>query len=72
MGTELGKIAKLSTVISTELSPLQKEMNHTAKSLTITTIIIGISLFIISLLLDREIQTALLFAIGIAASMVPQ
>lgn len=72
MGTELGKIATLSTELSTELSPLQKEMNHTAKSLTITTIVVGVSLFVIALLLDREIQTALLFAIWIAASMVPQ
>lgn len=47
-------------------------MNHTAKSLTITTFVVGISLFGVALLLDREIQTALLFAIGIAASMVPQ
>lgn len=47
-------------------------MNHTAKMLTYSTLVIGVLLFCIALWLDREIQTALLFAIGIAASMVPQ
>lgn len=72
MNTELWRIASLSTEVSRDISPLQKEMNHTAKMLTYSTLVIGVLLFCIALWLDREIQTALLFAIGIAASMVPQ
>lgn len=47
-------------------------MNHTAKMLTIATLILGSALFCVALLLKRPLQEALLFAIGIAASMVPQ
>jgi P-type Ca2+ transporter type 2C len=72
MNTELWRIATLSTEWWNELSPLQKEMNHTAKMLTGATIVLGLLLFCLALFLDRSIHEALLFAIGIAASMVPQ
>ena len=47
-------------------------MNHTAKMLTIATLMLGSVLFGVALLLKRSTHEALLFAIGIAASMVPQ
>lgn len=72
MNTELWRIASLSSEGDTDLSPLQKEMNHTAKMLTYTTLVIWTLLFCVALFLDRKLQAALLFAIGIAASMVPQ
>lgn len=72
MNTELGRIVTLSTQGTEELSPLQKEMNHTAKMLTFATLILGWGLFLVALWLERSMHEALLFAIGIAASMVPQ
>lgn len=72
MNTELGKIAQLSDEVSHELSPLQKEFNHVAIRLTWWTVILGGLLFVIALGMELSIHEALMFAIGIAASMVPQ
>lgn len=72
MGTQLWRIASLSNTTDWEISPLQKELNHTTIILTKTTIIVWVMLFIITLLLDWELHQWLLFAVGIGASMVPQ
>jgi len=72
MGTQLGRIASLSSNTVGEISPLQKELNHTTVILTKTTIIVWVLLFIITLLLDWELHQWLLFAVWIGASMVPQ
>lgn len=72
MQTELGKIASLSSEVEHEMSPLQKEFNHIAKRLTIGTLVLWVALFLIALAMQLDVLEALLFAIGIAASMVPQ
>ena len=72
MQTQLGKIASLSGEVDHEISPLQKEFNHIAKRLTIGTLVLWVVLFLIALAMQLDMLEALLFAIGIAASMVPQ
>jgi len=71
MHTELGRIASLSQVVDTDASPLQKEMNHLAKRLVQGTIILAVLLTIIALKAKFGVHDALLFAIGIAAAMIP-
>lgn len=72
MQTEIGQIARLSQTTTTELSPLQKELNHVAKEITIITLLIAVLLLVITLGVHFTIHEAFIFAVGVAASMVPQ
>ena len=80
MDTAIGRIAKSSASIGRDLSPLQKEMNFLAKTLTKIAGVIALSLFIINFLLNMNgsegigaaVQLSIIFAIGVAAACVPQ
>jgi P-type Ca2+ transporter type 2C len=72
MQTEIGRIANLSQSTADELSPLQKEMNNLAKRLTIVTLAVAAMLFGIALFIHFTLQAAFLFAVGVAACMVPE
>ena len=72
MNTELGRIANLSQEQTNEDTPLQIEMKNVAKKLTIGTIILCCILLIVTLLAHFSIKEAFIFAVGIAAAMVPQ
>lgn len=72
MQSEIGHIAHLSQSTSTELSPLQKEMNHLAKKLTILTLVIAAVMLLIALGVHFTLREAFIFAVGIASCMVPQ
>ncbi len=72
MNTEIGKIAQNARDIEQDVSPLQNETNLVAKKITVITLILGASLFAFSVLVqDATIGAALVFAISIAAAMVP-
>ncbi|HET6924543.1 MAG TPA: cation-transporting P-type ATPase, partial [Candidatus Saccharimonadales bacterium] len=71
MHTELGRIASLSQVVSTDSSPLQKEMNHLAKRLVQGTVVLAVLLVGVALKTKFGLHDALLFGIGIAAAMIP-
>lgn len=72
MNTQLGKIANLSQDAKLEPTPLQVELENIAKKLTIWTIILWIILLAIALLAHFSVKEAFVFAIWIAAAMVPQ
>lgn len=72
MHTELGRIANLSQSTKQDLSPLQKEMNHIARTITKGTLVMSAILMAITLNADWELKEAFVFAIGIAAAMIPQ
>ena len=80
MKTAIGRIATASETIHRDLSPLQKEMNILARTLTKIAGVIAISLFIINFALSSgsnenwiiTMQLSLLFAISVAAACVPQ
>ena len=71
MHTELGRIADLSTSAHTDTSPLQREMNDLAIRLTQATLLLAAILTIVELRADLGLKTSLLFAISIAAAMIP-
>jgi P-type Ca2+ transporter type 2C len=71
MHTELGRIADLSTSTHTDASPLQKEMNHLAVRLTQATLLLAAALTVVELRADIGLKTSLLFAISVAAAMIP-
>lgn len=70
--TELGRIASLSQGLAPEASPLQKEMNNIATRVTQGTVILCVILLPIAIHGGLAIKEAFLFAIGIAASIIPQ
>ena len=72
MQTELGRIANLSQETQRDLSPLQKEMNHTATRVIQGTVILCSILLVVAIKADLSIKDAFLFAIGIASSLIPQ
>lgn len=72
MQTEIGQIAHHSETVSTTVSPLQRQVNDLARRITKMTVIMATVLLSIRLGFDDPLQEALIFAIGIAASMVPQ
>ena len=72
MKTELGTIAKLSQEAKPDRSPLQKEISNLALRITQGTIILMAVLIPISLGAQLGLREAFLFAIGIAAAMIPQ
>jgi len=71
MHTELGRIVDLSTATRADISPLQRETNNLAIRITQGTLLFAAILTVIELRSDLGIKTSLLFAISIAAAMVP-
>ena len=70
--TEIGKISSSSQKIKSVDAPIQNEIKDVAKKLTYATLIIGILLFSTRLILNDSIALALVFAVSVAAAMVPQ
>ena len=71
MHTELGRIAGLSQTTHTDTSPLQREMNNLSIRLTQATLLLAAVLTVIELQSHLGLKTSLLFAISIAAAMIP-
>lgn len=80
MSTAIGRIAEVSESIEHDLSPLQREMNILAKSLTKIAGVIALSLFVVNMILTwgtgeslgTTVQLSILFSISVAAACVPQ
>jgi P-type Ca2+ transporter type 2C len=73
MQTELGRIASLSQDTVQDVSPLQREMNHIAKRVTQGTMVLCVIMLPVAMRMGSlSFHNALLFAIGIASSIIPQ
>lgn len=72
MDTQMGKIAELTQEEEKSFSPLQKELSVVAKRLTIFAVFISAVILGASLYLNFSIHYALIYAIGVAVSIVPQ
>lgn len=70
--TEIGKISLSSQKIKSPEAPIQIEMKDVAKKLTYATLLIGFFLFGTRVMLNDPMGVALVFAIGVAAAMVPE
>ena len=71
MHSELGRIASLSQTTHSEISPLQKEMNHLATRIAQGTIVLAVLLATIAFRANLGLHGAILFGIGIGAAMIP-
>ncbi len=72
MNSEIGRIAAGSEEISATPSPLQKEVTDLARKLTRITLGVMAVLFSIKLFFQTPLHEALVFAIGVAAALVPE
>ena len=70
--TELGKIAVSSQSMDREASPLQKELNILGQHITRFALSLAAILFVVQVWRDEPIKTALIFAVSVAAAMVPE
>lgn len=71
--TEFGKIVTLSREIKEPSSPLQQEINYTAKINFVLAILVGAIFFVIArLFVNLNMVDSLLFAIGVMVSLVPE
>lgn len=72
MQTELGRIASLSADTTTDLSPLQRELNHIAGRVTQGTVVLCLFILPFTIYLGLGVKTAFLYAIAVASSIIPQ
>ena len=72
MQTEFGKIARLSTSVETDLSPLQKEITKLTRIVALISLAMGASFFSIGLWTGLGFWISAIFGIGIIAANVPE
>lgn len=72
MNTEIGKIARFTQSVETNVTPLEKEISSIAVRLTILAIVLAIVIVLINFLQSNPLKASLLAGLGIAAALVPQ
>jgi P-type Ca2+ transporter type 2C len=70
--TEFGRIFTLTAGVSEEKSPLQREIDKMARTVSIMAIIVGVALFFMGPFLQLGWIGALLFAMGVMVCFVPE
>ena len=71
--TQFGKIVFLSREIKEPLSPLQRQINYTAKVNFLVAILVAAVFFVVAkILVNLNVMDSLLFAIGVMVSLVPE
>ena len=73
LNTEFGHIFTLTGGVSDEKSPLQREIDVMARTVSIIAVICGVALFFAALLIFKfGAVAALLFALGVMVALVPE
>ncbi len=73
LGTEFGKIFKLTAGVAEEKSPLQREIDVMARTVSIIALVCGVALFVMALTIFKfGAVPALLFALGVMVALVPE
>jgi len=73
MNTEFGKIATLTQSVKEELSPIQKEMQYVTKVVAIIAVGLGVTFFILGLLLkDITFNFLFVFVVGLIVANIPE
>ena len=70
--TEIGKIAQALAVQEKEPTPLQKELHHIAKRLTVLILVIAAVVFSLLLFRNSSLIEALLTAIALSVAAIPE
>lgn len=72
MRTEFGKIARLTQHARATLSPLQKEIVHLSRLITVLSFALGLIFFVIGRAIGITFWSSFVFAIGIIVANVPE
>jgi len=73
MKTEFGKIANLTQNMKTDDSPLQKELDHLTKQISMIAIAFGVFFFVAAVFLVKEpIASSFIFALGMIVAFIPE
>lgn len=72
MGTEFGRIAHLTSVVETGLSPLQRKIIKVTRIIAFLATIMGVVFFFIGQFIGRSFWENFIFAIGIIVANVPE
>ena len=73
LNTEFGRIFSLTAGVSEEKSPLQREIDRMARTVSIIALACGVLLFILALVVFKfGMVPALLFALGVMVALVPE
>ena len=73
MGTEFGKIARLTQTVTPELSPLQKQINNVVKLIAVIALASGAVLFVVGTqIASLSLSKSFTFAIGMIVANVPE
>ncbi|NMC27209.1 MAG: HAD-IC family P-type ATPase [Syntrophomonadaceae bacterium] len=73
MASEFGKIANLAQSQSDETSPLQRELGHVTRTISVMVIIIGAVFFAAAVYIaGAEVSESFIFAMGMIVAFVPE
>jgi P-type Ca2+ transporter type 2C len=72
LGTEFGRIYRLTAGVPAEPSPLQRQVNHMARLVAAVAIAAGALLFALRLLAGSTVALAFVFALGVMVALVPE
>ena len=72
MDTEIGKIVRMTRETGSVDSPLRKELHHFIRIISAMAIGLGVTFFLVSVLLGQQLIGSIIFAIGIIVANVPE
>jgi magnesium-transporting ATPase (P-type) len=72
LGTEFGRIYRLTAGVPAEPSPLQRQVNRMARLVAAVAIAAGALLFALRLLAGSTVALAFVFALGVMVALVPE
>lgn len=72
IGSEIGKIAKSLEEEDTEMTPLQKRMDHLGKTLGILCVGVAVIMVVVGFLQNRPFADMLITAISLAVAAIPE
>lgn len=70
--TVMGRIARLATSTTNEMTPIAREINHFVHIIAAVAVAIGVIFFIIGFIIKTDIVTNIVFMIGIIVANVPE
>lgn len=73
MDTEFGRIAKLTESQKKTMYPLERELNHLTRQLTIIALLIGIAFFVLAIFFVKyPVTKSFIFALGMIVAFIPE
>jgi len=72
LGTEFGRIYRLTADLPRETSPLQRQVSEMARRVAIVAIVAGALLFAVRLMTGNSASLSFVFALGVMVALVPE